>query len=716
MNDKTMNQGKTAVRKVQKMSWAMALLGAVAAVAGAKFAMAQTAAGPYTEAQAATGRAAFNQSCAPCHGGNLAGNGMAPQLSGDFFIGKWGRRSTQELFNEIKLSMPLGNPNTLGDETYSAIVAYILKANGAQGGTAAFNSDTKVTINTVANGKTPTDIAQTPRVLPATPAPATPSRRAAPVARTGLTVAKTVQNYTSITDAMMLNPPENDWLMHYRNYAGWSNSPLKQINRDNVGTLQLRWVWALDEGERQQITPLVHDGVMFLSTNHTNVVQALNAATGDLIWENRIGPTLTSVENATRTMVLYGDKIFYPATDGKLYALDARTGKIVWQHAETFPGNKIGGMLAAKGKLITGTTRCGESSVAGHCFVAAYDANTGAQVWKFITVADKGTPGGDTWDNLPDADRVGADTWIAGTYDPALNLVYFGTGQAKGKSRGLLKGDALYTNSTVALDVDTGKLVWYHQDTPDRGLDLDEVYERVLVDHGDQKSLITVGKKGIMWKLDRTTGKFLDYRAAVFQNVVTKIDRKTGRSTLRPDIVAATAGDIVAFCPSQQGGHDWPATSYDPNNDLMILPLAQSCVMSGSGGGNYEMPGTDGNTGRLSAYDAKTFKPVWTMQQRASFLTSAMTTAGGIGFVGDWDRRVRAFDVKTGKTLWETRLGTTAAGYPTTFSVNGEQFVAIPTGYNGGSPQQRSTMLLSGELNRPTTGHAVYVFALPKKY
>jgi alcohol dehydrogenase (cytochrome c) len=524
-----------------------------------------------------------------------------------------------------------------------------------------------------------------------------------------------VKNYTPITDAMMLNPPDGDWLMHYRNYAGWSHSPLKQVDTTNVAGLQLKWVLALDEGERQQITPLVHDGVMFVSTNRSNKVQAIDAKTGTLIWENTLGPVQENVENATRSMVLYGDRLFYPATDTKLYALDARTGKIDWQiQVSSYGNDKIGGMMAVKGKIIIGLTRCDDQSVKDHCSIAAYDVNTGKQVWKFLTIADQGMPGGDSWGKLTDDQRSGADAWISGTYDPKLNLVYWGTGQAKGAQRGL-HSQVLFTNTTLALDADTGQLKWYFQDAPDESLDLDEVYEKVLVDEGDQKNLLTVGKKGILWKLDRATGKFLDYKETVFQNVFVAIDRKTGKSTYRPDILNHKPDAPLAECPSQEGGHDWPTTSYDPDTDLLVIPLSQTCSISGGGmGGNYEMPGTDGQLGRISAYEAKTLKPVWSFQQQTPFLTGVMTTAGGLGFVGDWDRVFRAFDIKTGKTLWSARLGTTVQGYPTTYTVDGQQYIAVATGYNGGSPQQRPTSMLAGELFRPMTGHAVYVFALPK--
>jgi alcohol dehydrogenase (cytochrome c) len=455
--------------------------------------------------------------------------------------------------------------------------------------------------------------------------------------------------------------------------------------------------------------------VMFVSTVVNNTVQALNAATGDLIWENRLGPRMENQVNATaRAMALYGNQLFYPASDATMYALDARTGKVNWKFKiSNYGRDKIGGVMIADGKLVVGLGVCDEPSLEDRCFIAAYDVKDGHQIWKFNTVAYAGEPGGNTWGNMTNGERSGADAWIAGTYDPKLRLIYFGTGQAKAGKNGI--GDKLFSNATIALDVDTGKLKWYNQSAPDEGLDLDEVYEKVLVDEGSQKLLLTAGKKGILWKLDRTTGKFIDYRPMVFQNVFTHIDRKTGRGTYRSDILHPGPGGSRPSCPAQSGGHNWQASSYIPEDDTIIFPLFQICVTSqGDMIGNYEAPASDGNMGRLSAYRVKDLKPLWTLQQRAPFLTSAMTTAGGVGFVGDWDRSIRAFDTRTGKTLWRTRLGTTAQGFPTTFMVDGEQFVAIPTGYNGGSPEIRPSSMFAFERNRPLVGHAVYVFALPK--
>ena len=669
--------------------------------------------GPFTAAQATVGHAAYLENCASCHNRTLQGGGEAPRLVGNAFISSWGQRGANELYGVIKASMPLGNGNSLTPETYQQIVAFLFQANGATPGAAAFTGESQAKISSFATGKTP------PGLLDAPVAAAPAQRRRAPVTQMGLVVTGTVKNYTPVTDEMLTHPSENDWLMHRGNYQAWDFSRLKQINTSNAGSLQLRWVYAMDEGGRQQFNPLVHDGTMFLSNNRTNTVQAVDAKTGELIWENRIGPVVDNLENATRTMALYGNLLFYGATSATVHALDAKTGREVWKTViSTYKNDKVGGMTVIHGKLLVGLTRCDDQSVQDHCWIAAYDTQTGKQIWKTLTIADKGTPGGDTWGNLTNDQRAGADAWITGSYDPELNLTYWGTGQAKPSRRDErgTDGDALFSNTTLALNPDTGKLQWYYQNAPGESLDLDEVYERVLVDHGDQKVVLEVGKTGILWKLDRTNGKFLDLAQTVFQNVWVKFDKKTGRPTYRDDIIHQKPGVALASCPSPEGGHDWPATSYDQPDDLFLIPLSQTCAMYGAGSQLfYEMPGSNGNLGRISAYEAKTLKPVWTFQQRSPFLTSIISTAGGVGFVGDFDRVFRAFDVKTGKTLWDTRLGTGVQGFPITYSVDGEQFVAVTTGLQGGSPVQKPATMLQ-EVHRSQTGQAVYVFALPKQH
>jgi alcohol dehydrogenase (cytochrome c) len=681
-------------------------------------------AGVFAAEQAGKGQQEYLQNCAGCHGNTLAGGNDSPALSGTSFISSWGGRSTKALYQFISTTMPVGNAGNLSAGTYADIIAFLLEANGAKAGSKSLTRDTEIGIASIANGQIPPELQNG---LSASTAGAAAS---GPSARLGVTVAGTVRSYASVTDAMLVHPSDNDWLMYRRTYQGWSYSPLTQIDARNVNSLQLKWSWAMNEGGASEVTPIVHDGVIFLS-NTSNTVQALNARTGELIWENRIGPEATVAYFATRSLALYADKVFVATTDAKLYALDAKTGNAAW-HVEIAPPPKgeTGGLMVIHGKVLVGMMGCDNYSTV-NCHISAYDADTGKQDWTFYTTARTGTPGGDSWNNVPDTLRAGTDTWIAGTYDPELNTTYWGVAQSKPwmrASRKTFSAPTLYANSTLALDPDTGKLKWYFQHIPGESLDLDEVFERVLIDHGDQKTLMTIGKDGVLWKLDRVTGKFLGEKETLFQNVFSKIDPKTGVVTYRPDIVNQKTNEWIASCPGPEGGHDWQATSYNAPTDLLIIPLSQSCVLMrghdvdmklGSGGTAasqlfYFMPGTHRNMGKLVAYNTKDMTQAWSFQQRAPFLTSVLSTGGGVAFIGDFDRVFKAVDVKTGKILWQTRLGNTVQGYPVSFSLDGKQYVAVTTGLGGGSPEQKPSTLLT-EVHRSNTGQQLYIFALPDR-
>lgn len=543
-----------------------------------------------------------------------------------------------------------------------------------------------------------------------------------------------VQNFTPVTDAVLQDPDPADWLSWRRTLDGWGYSPLDEIDESNVGDLQLVWSWGLEPGV-SQTTPIVHNGILYIA-NPGNVVQALDAASGDFIWEyrhemderNRLGAQL-------RSLAIYYDLILLNTRDAHIVGLDARTGEVRWDTTVMPDHDGYGftsGPIIADGVIVAGLTGCGRYRD-DTCYIVGVDGRSGQVLWRTSTVARPGEPGGDTWGDLPVMFRAGSDAWIPGSYDPASGLVYYGTAQAKPWTRDArgTDGDALYSNSTLALDPATGEMRWYYQHIPGDTHDMDETFERILIDYDGRKSVFSMGKLGILWELDRVTGAYLNAVDLGYQNLV-DLNTATGQLTYRDGMVVDVGEDLY-FCPSTGGFKSLRAMSYHPETEAFYVPLNLNCesaafgpVERREGGGgtggvrgrrNHFHPDAPDQLGEFQAMDIRTGETLWKHRRRAPYNTAALTTAGGLVFVGDWNRYVMAYDARTGDPRWESRLSTMANGYPITYAVDGKQYIAFGAGGTiGGSWATVLPNDLLSEMKNPSAGRAgntIFVFALP---
>ena len=547
--------------------------------------------------------------------------------------------------------------------------------------------------------------AATPKVNPATgtpiqgQAPPRPPRPIdSPYAKAAFAALQApLAKLTPVTDEMLRNPPPGDWLNWRRTDNGWGYSPLTQINRKNVKDLKVAWTFSMDSSPDavNETTPLVHDGVMFL-WNFGETIDALDAKTGTLLWKFNHDlpddyPSLPGFYRTKRSLAIGGNKLIVGTIDMHVIALDMKTGKKVWDVVtDNYKSERTynSGPLVVKDKVLMGAGNCGPGSAnqrggkeagyspPGGCFITGHDLETGKELWRFNLTAHSDEPGGDTWNNLPDDKRDGAAIWVAGQYDPELNLTYWGTGSPSPWStitRGTFGADSLYVDSTVALNPDTGKLVWYYQHVPHDPYDQDYAFERIIVPvtvRGERhKAVITVGKPGIFEALDAATGKFLFAIDPGAQNDLTSVDPVTGARTT----LTEPAPPGVKNCPTGMGIRSFPAGAYSPLTNRYYLGIDDYCM------------GKMGDTpGRFLALDVNTQKLVWDIRTRVPQSSAVLTTAGGLVFSATPDRYFRAFDDHDGKVLWESpRLNDIPNAFPITYMVDGKQYIAMPAGDPG---------------------------------
>ena len=668
-----------------------------------------------TAVTAETGEALYNEHCATCHAATLRGSAHGAALTGPAFSAKWADRPAAALLEYQMREMPPGSSQSLSAGQHAAIAEHVIhQAALPEGATLRL---------TASDLQSASD--ETPDAVEFSGAGSVMD-----LARNaGAYSMRSIEDFRTVTTEELNNPPQGDWLNWRRTLDGHSHSPLTQISSENVARLGLAWSMAMDRGSNQP-TPLVRDGVMFL-THPNNKIQAIDAATGDLIWEYQyvFPPASKMLGGPTRNIALWQDRLFLATYDAAIVAIDARTGQQLWRsqkadYQEAFTHSA--GPIVANSIVISGINGC-ELFTQDGCFITGHEPETGEELWRTATLAEPGTPEYASWGNVAPDRRGGGDIWIAGSYDPELDLAYFGTSQPKpwaAPSRGMSVEDAaLYTNATLAVRPKTGELVWHFQHIPGETIDMEVGFERILADIDDEQTLLTVGKDGILWKLDRATGDYLDLLDTMEQTIF-EVNRDTGRLTYREDIAAAGIGDTYTACPGIYGGHNWQSATYDDARHLLFLPVHQLCsdmtpreVDLGPGGGGYgadvatyPMPGKEGLAGALLAIDVRTMEVRWKVEQPALFLSGALSTDGGLLFIGDLDRHLQAFDTETGERLWSTRLPAPAHGYPITYEAEGRQFVAIPAGIG---VFRALTAVIFPDIYQPPDGQGLFVFSLP---
>jgi alcohol dehydrogenase (cytochrome c) len=494
-----------------------------------------------------------------------------------------------------------------------------------------------------------------------------------------------------VSPAMLKDPTPGDWLHWGRTYDGQNFSPLTRIDRRNVKSLAQAWRRPIQGGPSMP-TPLVHDGVMFLQTSPDTVL-ALDATSGAVLWRRAYKPSGPSSQKMG--LSISGGRVFVPTSDLHVIALDARTGERIWDHeiklsppaTSRRPFNLRSAPLVVGDKVIQGVTA------------------SGAPGWRFHTIARPGEPGGNSWNGLPLEKRSGGSVWQQGTYDPGLNLVYFGVGQTYDtgplmKLSGVAGAtlDALYTDATIALDPDTGKLVWHYQHLPNDQWDLDWVFERQLatikVGGRPRRVVMNIGKMGILDALDAATGAYLFSIDPGAQNVISAIDPKTGAKTTDPQRWPDKTRSTL-ICPNASGARNWPATSINPRTEQLYAPLTLWCLTFGppSGGGfqllssgvglapaDHPDAAASGRMGRLQSMDLGGRKLGWRQDLVAPISTSVLATAGGVLFAGDLDPALLAFDDRDGKVLWRAPLDNYPSSSIVTYTVGASQYVAVVTG------------------------------------
>lgn len=536
----------------------------------------------------------------------------------------------------------------------------------------------------------------------------------------------------------LLHPLDGDWLNYRRTYDVQGFSPLTEINRTTVRDLRPVWTLSFEDKDRWSPTPIVADGLMYVSEGSGRVT-ALDALTGDVVWEHeRSFPRDISISMAyprSRGVAVYGGRVYWGTADSFLVVFDAKSGEKLWE-VKTGDYQEGSGHAHAPvifdGKVILGSTG---SDHRARGKISAIDAETGEIVWTTYTVPGIGEPGFETWrTSVTGVLPLGGSPWHTASYDPDLRLMYMGTGQPTPRNRVLRGdgGDALYTSSILALDIDSGEIRWYFQVLPGESWDFDTAHESMLMDltlDGESRRvLVHTSKIGWGLVLDRVTGEFLYAFKTGFDNVVTGWTEE-GRPIYNPALVPQRedqdSGKIFHVCPHLHGTRDLNSPSYSPLTGLYYVGINYSCMdvtyfsQEFTGRGRYQgMSGpatlADGHdyVGEFVAFDPSTGERAWVYRPEsgAPMSASALATAGGIVFGGTSDRWFFALHTETGEVLWQTRLNGDISGSPVTYTVGGKQYVAVAA---GGGIAQTPTLGPLVDIDIPRGSGVMWVFALP---
>jgi alcohol dehydrogenase (cytochrome c) len=503
-----------------------------------------------------------------------------------------------------------------------------------------------------------------------------------------------------VTEAMLLNAgmDARNWIMAPRDYANTRHSPLAQVNADNVKKLVPVWSFSFGVLDAQNTTPLVLDGVMYITSSHGRIF-AVDAKSGAMKWmyahpmPDDIGKMLCC-DVGNRGAALYGDKVYYTTPDSHVIALNRETGKVVWDvvladYKKAYTMTVA--PLVVKGKVVVGMSG---AEYPTRLWIEALNAETGAQVWRRYTIPAPGEPGSDTWGTQdPDAWKFGGGSaWITGAYDPSLDTLYWSTGNPNPDWDGMGRmGDNLYTNATLALDPATGAIKFYYQYTPWDVWDYDGVNETILADIGGKQVWLHGDRNGLLYQIDRTNGKLIWGKEISKVNWMTGFTAE-GRPIINQDMVPTYDKAVKGVCPASEGGKWWNPMSYDPKQRVVVVPSREICADLQAGKserveGKYNLGLSEANWikghGQLVGFDAATGEKLWTVKAPSPFTSGVLTTGGGLAFAGSPEGIFAAYDTRTGKQLWSYQTGSGIVGSPMSFLIDGKQYIAVPSGWGG---------------------------------